>query len=267
MISLFLFVAYWTSASYNHFFGFITGSDPESVAYVNYLGIVFWVGHIGLTARIIGVALGILSLMLFIFRIIPSARIRKFVSLALILESVYFISYIPNTPYLWRSGFSGAFYLGLGYFIQFLLVSPVLAVLAYKTIKYEQSLKDHSFWKWAGLAFIVYVSALWVNSMVRWFDMGIISIEFVNSALFMSLAIVFSISAAYYLNKLETRAIKWMGLAFIMIGLHYTIYLINLYSLGMLNFALLADIWTIPLLFLGISLVIGKADYFLDEGL
>lgn len=265
LITLFIYVAYWTSASYNNFFGFITGSDPDAVEYVSFLGIVFWVGHIGLTARIIGVFLGMLSMILLASKSQSFSRIKILVFLALILESIYFVSYIPNTPYLWREEFTGTFYLGLGYFLQFLLVTPFLAMLAYKTIKYKQTLADQSFWKWAGISFVTYTSALWVNAMFRWFDMGNISIDFLNSAVFMTLAIVFSILAARSLSKVESKAAKWIGIALMMIGLHYSVYLVSSYFIGMLNFVLLADIWTIPLLILGISLFFGKSAYFKDK--
>lgn len=259
LISLLLFVFYWTIASYNHFFGFITGSNPDSVNYVSFLGLVYWIGHIGLTARVIGVFLGILCLILFSVNKISTSKRRAVLGFAVLMECIYFISYIPNTPYLWRGGFSGAFYLGLGYFVQFLLVSPILAVLAYIIFKTNKILKNQRFWKLAGLSFIGYISAIGVNSLFRWFDMGIINLDFVNSVFFMSLAIVFSVLAARYLNKMQLQATRWIGLSIIMVGLHYTIYFVNSYFLGMLNFVLLSDIWTIPLFALGISLIFRKS--------
>ena len=180
LISLFLFVFYWTMASYNHFFGFITASNQDSVNYVSFLGVVYWIGHIGLTARVIGVFLGILCFVLFSVSKISTSKRRALLSFAVLMECIYFISYIPNTPYLWRGGFSGAFYLGLGYFIQFLLVSPILAIFTYTIFKTKRILANQGFWKFSGLVFIGYVSAIGINSLFRWFDMGTINLDLMN---------------------------------------------------------------------------------------
>jgi hypothetical protein len=243
------------------------------VSYVSFLGIVFWTGHIGLTARMIGVFLGIVSLFWSAKKESFTSKIRILVSVTLILESIYFISFIPNTPYLWRQGFTGAFYLGLAYFLQFILVTPFLIILAFKIIKLNQTIEEKNFWKWAGLTFIAYTTALWINDMFRWFDMvdlegimflfqGTVSINFLNSAVFMTLAIIFSIVAAFRLKNLNQESTKWIGLTLAMIGLHYSIYLLSSYLTGMLNFVLLIDTWTIPLLALGISLFFGKSANF-----
>jgi hypothetical protein len=217
--------------------------------------------------------LGIVSIVFLTTKKNQTSKTKKIIALALILECVYFVSFIPNTPYLWRetfSGFSGNFYLGLAYSLQFLLVAPILAILAYKIIKTKQIIEDQSFWKWAGIAFLTYIAALWVNNLFRWFDMtaqegvlflfqGTVALNFLNSLIFMSLALGFSALITKEIVKLNQKATKYIGLALMMIGIHYTIYLLNSYLTGMLNYALLLDIWTISLLPLGISLFLGKS--------
>ena len=259
LISLFLFVAYWNLASYNHFLGFISGSNPSSINYVTNLGFVYWIGHIGLTARFIGVFLGILCLIFFSAKKIAASKLKTLLGFAVLMECIYFISYIPNTPYLWSGRFGEAFYLGLGYFIQFLLVSPIFTVFAYTIFRTKQILDNQRFWKFCGFSFLGYICALGINSLFRWFDMGTINLDFLNSALLMSLAVGFSVLAARSLIKMELKAARWIGLSLVMVGVYYAIYFVNSYLLGMLNFVLLSDIWTIPFIALGISLVSKKS--------
>ena len=270
LVSLFIYVFYWFYVGYENFFGFLFATNPTAVNYVTYLGIVFWAGHVGLNARIIGVFLGLLSLVLLSLRITRPSKIRVLVSTALFLESIYFLLYIPYLPYLWGPGTS---FLASAYFVQFLLVTPFLMILALKTFRLSRSLADKSFWKWAGMAFVAYISAFWVNVMFRWFDMasseglslllgGVVVVSFLNSVVFMSLAVAFSVLAARSLTKGDSKAPRWIGLALIMLGLRYTVYLIYSYFTGMLNFVLLDDIWTIPLIVLGLSLLIGKSVHF-----
>jgi hypothetical protein len=58
LISLFGYVFYVTKGSWTIFFGYLA-NIPSDVFYVGFTGSVFWGGHIGLTARFIGVLLGL----------------------------------------------------------------------------------------------------------------------------------------------------------------------------------------------------------------
>jgi hypothetical protein len=84
---------------------------------------------------------------------------------------------------------------------------------------------------------------------------------FLNSAVFMSLAIAFSIVGSYRLSrKKEKFALKWIGLSFASVGIHFVIYLIYSTYLNSLNYSLLVDIWAIPLLGLGLSILITRPE-------
>jgi hypothetical protein len=52
--------------------------------------------------------------------------------------------------------------------------------------------------------------------------------------------------------------LKWAGLAFAMVGLYYSVYAVYSYYGNMMSWVWLVDIWTIPLLGLGIALAVTK---------
>jgi len=132
---------------------------------------------------------------------------------------------------------------------------------------YQSGGENRRFWKWAGLTFTCYMLSLWVNALFRWFDMvriegfqllftGIIPLGFLNGAITMSLAVVFSFAAARSILEMDQASSKrWIGLALIMLGIHYVIYFIYSQLAGLMNFILLVDVWTIPLLALGTTLL------------
>ena len=120
--------------------------------------------------------------------------------------------------------------------------------------------------KWAGFAFVGYIGALWVNSVFRWFDMisaeglsvfltGIRAVGSLNAFVVMSLALVFGVLSVYQLLNGRKIGVRWAGLALVMVGLHYFIYLLYSYFGGMIDFVLLVEVWAIPLLGLGVSVV------------
>jgi hypothetical protein len=86
---------------------------------------------------------------------------------------------------------------------------------------------------------------------------GIRAVGFFNALAFMPFAIVFASVGAYRVfQQKELSAKKWFGASLSVIGLNYAIYLAYSYFAGTLNTLPLVDIWTIPLLGLGIALLI-----------
>jgi len=261
---LFLFVFYWTWGSYEHFFGWLFNSDSYHVRYVSTVGISYWSAHIGLTLRLTGVICGLISLFSLCLNVKFPFRIKLLVAAALILEGIYYLLYIPWVPYLWRPD---TYILSVSYLLQVLLTSPFLIFLAIKMKTYQSGGENRRFWKWAGLTFTCYMLSLWVNALFRWFDMvriegfqllftGIIPLGFLNGAITMSLAVVFSFAAARSILEMDQASSKrWIGLALIMLGIHYVIYFIYSQLAGLMNFILLVDVWTIPLLALGTTLL------------
>jgi hypothetical protein len=264
LISLFLFVLYWTWGSYENFFGWLLNLNQNTVRYVNNYGYIFWVGHIGLTLRLVGVFIGLLSFILIWYANKHSFRIQRLISVALLLEGFYFLLYFPFVERMWGPN---TYFLSVAYFLQILLTTPFLLILAKKVRNYQSESDKNNFWKWVSLAFLGYISALWINALFRWFDMarlegvkllftGNIAFGFLNGAIFMTLALLFSIIAARSISKRDVvSSKKWIGLTLTMVGLHFVLYTIYSQIVQQMNYILLVDVWTIPFLLLGFSLL------------
>jgi hypothetical protein len=145
-------------------------------------------------------------------------------------------------------------------------------VLAVKVKKYNGPARKPSLLKWGGIAFLGFTGALWANAVLRWFDMlfspqggtaflfsGIRAWGFFDAVIFMSLAVAFAAFGCYRLVKQgEGSAVKLLGLSLAMVGLQYVIFLVYAYVVNAWALALLMDVWTVPLLGLGASLLITK---------
>jgi hypothetical protein len=160
---------------------------------------------------------------------------------------------------------------GIGYLLQVILTFPLLLVLAIKL--YKSSSASFKSPKLVAITFVGYIVALWSNSVFHWlgllatkgpsFLFGESSILAWNAIILMSLAVIFSIVAGFYLSK--NRFSIWVGLALTLVGLHFLIYLIyHLLTVSLLAIWL-TDIWAIGLLGLGISIILTKRSADLSE--
>lgn len=268
LTSLFLFNAYWVAKSYENFFGYLSQIQP-GYGYVSNLGLVFWAGHIGLTARFVAITLGLVAVFLLWAKTLPFPKVKAIVAAALILEGVNFLGLLPSTWWMLRADsyvYSPA--LGIGYLAQVLFTTPLLWVLAAKVLRYNETRGGGSLWKWVAFAFVGYTVALLANAVSRWVGMisldnleflvqGIRAVGFFNAIVVMPLAVVFATVGAYFLLKQsKVSAIPWFGASLATTGFHYAVYLAYSYFTVSLNYALLVDIWTIPLLGLGLTLII-----------
>lgn len=234
-------------------------------------------GAVGMLVRLVGVILGILSLFLVIWNTKKISEIKKWVVSALFLESVYHISLLPSGLFMVGVG-SGlgvdafarnmaSILLGIDYILLVLFTAPFLLILAIELYKYEGGPNGFEAWKWVGVAFVGYIASLWVNSIIKWFDMvmaegfsffftGIRSLGAINAFALMSLALIFSITGAFSLVKQDfSSAFKWLGITFVLVGLHFLVYAVYSYLVGMVGFLMLSEIWAIPLLGLGLTML------------
>jgi hypothetical protein len=269
LISLFGYVFYVTKGSWTIFFGYLT-NIPSDVFYVGFTGSVFWGGHIGLTARFIGVLLGLSAAYLVWAKKWPFYRVRKIVALALIFEAVNFIGLAPSVLWLLRPGFTNSSTLATDYFLQILLLVPVLLVLAAQVLRYMGGQNKRGLWLVASIAFVSYVSELAVNEGSRWIGMvssgglsflsqGIWTVGFLNAIVFMPFAIFFAILSAICIGQQKQQsAMMWVGVSLSIIGLNYAIYLGVSYLTNSLNTLPLVDVWAIPLSGLGITLMLNS---------
>jgi len=159
-------------------------------------------------------------------------RAKRLGAAALVLFASYFALEIPFVPYLLRPATT---FFAYSYAVQALFTVPLMAILAFNVWNYDGSPKRLTMWKWTGIAFVGFIVALWANVAMHWFDMislsglaflltGIISSGFLDSAILMSLAVVSSIIAATYFTKQNRlQAMRWVGLFFTAVGLHYII--------------------------------------------
>lgn len=265
LISLLFYVLYVTRGSYVIVFGYLAHLPPD-VSYVNMLGLAFWASLIGVTARLIGVITGLTVIFLLWVKSWPFMHVKKFVAAALILESLNFIGLVPSLWLLFNPHsriFTAS--LGYNYLIQIVFIVPVLWLLAFEVTKYKKN-SQLRLLKVGALTFVGYTVALVTNEVSRWATMinreslrfieGIRAVGFYNAVVFMPFAVIFALVGAVALFQQKRQsAMRWFGASLTVIGLNYVIYLAFVYSVHSLNTLPVVDIWTIPLLALGIALI------------
>jgi hypothetical protein len=221
---------------------------------------------IGSIIRIIGILVGLYSMYLAWG---PPARsyneVKSNIFIAIFFEGVYYLTFIPTAVFLINefSTLQGGLY---GLFS--LIIAPSLIILSIK-IKSSQNTASTNVVRWMGVACIGYVTTLWITIIANWVDLILISgfslvfdgtnyVSFLNSIITLSLSLTFTLIACIpIINRalITTSTRKRIILSLVLIGLYFSIYFIHVLGTSSLNTALLGDIWLIPLLGLGISLL------------
>jgi hypothetical protein len=189
-----------------------------------------------------------------------STRVETLVETALFLEGTYFILLFPSG--LWWLGL-GPNFLGVAYLLEAGVAGAALLLLSFRVRDFG---KDGKILKWAGIAGLAYVVALWLNSVFRWFDQiavigsefllrGATSWGFLVSLTAMSLAVVFAVPGAYHLAKNRGESVWWFGLSLVMIGVYYVVYVVYSAMSSNLDSAMQIDVWTLPFVGLGLALL------------
>lgn len=274
LCSLLGWITYWVPASVYRFFSF--DGNPWEQAVQDY-GLLFMVmelsAAIGMLVRFVGVFLALLVLKEFwppnVWNQNKSFfEVKNWVASALVLEAIYYALLLPSG--LLMVGFNSprslsSVLLGIDYLLMVFFTLPFLIVLAVKS--YRSKIDGFKAWRWASITLVAYIAALWVNSVFKWLDRIFLDgfvffsvwsniLGALNSIVLMSLALFFSIIGAFSLIKQDlVSSFKWLGLAFVMVGLHYLVYVVYSYFVGMLGFLVLTEIWAIPLLGLGLVML------------
>ena len=269
LISLFVYNGYILRGSLVILFGYLSNISGD-VAYVMFVGYAFWAGYVSLIGRLISLILALISVYLLWVKSWPFPLVRKLVAASLVLEGINFLGLVPSLWFFFRPApVSFPISLGIGYLLQILFTVPFLWALAYQVMKYQNDSQKTRLLKVGALAFVGYIVALVANEVSRWASMisisslrfieGIRAVGFFNALLLMPFAIVFAVLGAFRLYQMRERsAMKWVGVSLVVIGLNYTIYLIYIVIVNLLNTLPLVDIWTLPLLAVGLTLILNS---------
>ena len=285
LCALLAWTIYWVPSSIFRFASY--DGTPWDVTIQTY-GMMFAVmelsAAVGMLVRFFGIFIAIISLSQFWPDSIWNrnkqfSEAKNWVASALALESCYFALLLPSG--LLMIGFESSFdapligiILGVDYLLMVLFTAPFLAILAVKIFRLKGD-ADFKAWNWVSLVLVGYVASLWVNNIVKYVDViisegvsllfnGFLSLGVINSLVLMSLALFFSIIGAFSLTKQNLgAAFKRLGLAMTLVGLHYIIYVVYSFLVGMQSFLMIAEIWAIPLLGLGLVMLktkVGKME-------
>jgi hypothetical protein len=258
LCSLMIWVAFLLPADFDHLFNVIF-RKPD--IFNGNLG-MFVSSFAGLWARFFAVVLA----MAVGFKIwgrqdfLASVRVERLVEASLFLEGTYFILLFPSG--LWWLGL-GFNFLGMAFLLEAAFAGSALLVLSFKVRDYGT---DKQVLKWVGIAGLAYITAMWFNSVFRWFDQiavigsefllrGATSWGFLVSLTAMSLAVVFAVPGAYFMAKNKGESVWWFGLSLVMIGVYYVVYVLYSATSSNLDYAMQIDVWTLPFVGLGFSML------------
>lgn len=258
LCSLLVWVIYMFPSNFQHLFNVVSGKQDF---YAGNLGVLLS-RLAGLWTRFSGVVLALTAAFLVCAAgaVKPrSSLVERIVEAALFLEGTYHVLLFPSG--LWWLGL-GLNFLGVAFLMQAVFAGIPLMLLSFK-VRLEDKVKVL---KWTGVAAVGYAAALWFNVIFRWFDMievvghsflfkGVTSWGFLGSMITLSVAVVFAVAGAYLLTENKGESIKWFGFSLLLIGVHYAIYLAYSLASGNLDLALTIDVWTLPFLGLGATLL------------
>ncbi len=231
-------------------------------------------GFIGLMVRVVGASYALLSAFLILKNKKDSFPIiQNKISKALLLEGSYYLSFIPAII-LMLLNFSALptisnLLLSTVFSTQILLITPLLIKLATTIKNYESDVDKPSLIRWAGLAYMSFVIALWVTYMLKWREMMAVDpylfsalsvriLGFLNTVIVQSLAVVFAVVGVLLIMRKSGlhKAIRWLGLSSIFLSLHIIIYVIYVTHVGITRFIQFGELWLIPLIGLGLYLLL-----------
>ena len=223
---------------------------------------------VGMMMRFVGVFLAILALKEFWPYNVWNRNktffdVKKLVGAALIFEASYFALLLPSGLFMVGYGtFTPSSYSFLG-ILYLLLVSttvPFLTVLAIKAFSFKGGPNGFNAWKLIAITFVGYIASLWISIIVKSYSV----LEEGFSTIFIGLGglpLIFAVIAAFFLVKQNfDSALKWAGIALTIVGLYHLLYGIFTFLVDMQSFLMLAEIWSVSLLGLGLALIRTKSN-------
>jgi len=229
----------------------------------------FWLdyvltGLIGDPLRLVEVGLGLFSLYLMWGpQRKPFFGTKRFVSLAVLCEAIYFLTLLPLV--LIEIGqYASYASLIVGYLLQILLVAPPLVLLSVKIWRYDKSTHANVV-KWAAVAGTFYIMGIWVNNLFRWIGTtdpgslltGTTAFGFLDTVVTLTLAVCLVAGGALNLFRKGNPKLSQNLLAasLIMVGLAFALFIRYSWITNTLSYAVLVEIWPVTLLGVGLSLL------------
>jgi hypothetical protein len=246
-----------------------TNTYSVSLAYL-----MEYTGFVGLIVRVVAASYALLAA----FLILKNGKdvfsvVKSKISRALLLEGVYYLSFIPAIMLLLLN-FSALpnvsnMLLSIAFSTQILLITPLLIKLATIVKNYEGDADKSSLIRWAGLSYMSFVVAIWVTYMLKWREMMAVDpylfsalsvriLGFLNTVIVQSLAVIFAVVGVLLILKKcgLDKAARWMGLSAIFLSLHIIIYVIYVTHVGITRFIQFGELWLIPLIGVGLYLLL-----------
>jgi hypothetical protein len=222
-------------------------------------------GELGLMARFAGVVLALTLVSYVCLRGKTWESIAGKLAWVVLLEAVFFLGLLGTIPML----IDYDVYFTSAYLLQAVLVVPTWLALSWRLYRSPKIMGLP--WKFMGLALLSYVAAMWVNNVFRWASKasaegvqvlfsGADAFGFLETGVLLSLALVFALLGFTFLMK-DRRffAAKLIGFAFTFVGIHFLMYIVYVVVADALGSLMLVEVWALPLLGLGLSLVLASS--------
>ena len=251
----------------------ITNSFSLSVSYL-----MDYSGFVGLIIRLVGAALALLSAFLILRSgSVFSLQVRDKISKALLLEGIYFFSFIPSIYYL--LGFSSLpltsrISLSIALTAQMVLISPALILLSRRLRKTNTEFDRAAITRLAVLSCLCYIIALYITYWTKWLEMGILAginwvlsmpivVAFTNTAVTFTLAVAFAAVATRRTLKGDGKGkpMRLWGAASFFLSLHLIIFVVYCFSVNAAWMAVFGELWIISLMGVGIYLLLRKTEH------
>ena len=246
-----------------------TNSYSVSLAYL-----MEYTGFVGLIVRVAGASYALFAVLIILKnKKEPFREAQDKIAKALLLEGVYYISFIPAILLL-ALNFSALpnisnMLLSIVFSTQILLITPLLIKLASKVKNYETEEDKPSLIRWTSLSYMSFTVALWVTYMLKWREMMAVDpylfsalsvriLGFLNTVIVQSLAVAFAAFGLVFILKKRSlhKAMRLIGLSTFFLSLHIIIYVIYVTYVGITRFIQFGELWLIPLMAVGLYLLL-----------
>ena len=279
---------YWFMMSANWVLSFILMpryEPPTGLLFTNTFSVFMvylmdFAAFFGLTVRFVGGLFALLSVYLIVgIRKNKGTLVKKAISTVLVCEALYFLSLVPSIFFL--LGFSALsplsnYLLSAQLFVEVLLISPFLIILAIKIRKLRQLVDKRSIVNWTGFLFLTYVLALWIAYLLKWSDLlnganitfsnaftwllgSSRFLSLLNTTVTLTLAVIFAILGTKFLiRKNSNKTIKYWSLSATFLGAFFIFYVLYCIYLGVLLVIPFGEIWIIPFFAFGVYFLLAK---------